>query len=183
MISKTMKRLAVVATGTGPKAEVEALRIKRLELLEQKKTVDGIRRPLAEAEHLLDQLLDGLAADLDVNLSALADHRARGLPEILRPGTEIGLRLNDKTLLALLVASNRSGVREALAKVLRTGYEHGDTLTAGDREAKLNAIDAELDDLEHREEALIRQSEIDGTPLLRRDDADPAVVLLAEVAA
>ena len=180
--SFTKRAVAAVTTGT-PRQQIEAIRSRRAELVEERKRVDGARRPLAEAEAALGRLLDDIVADLDVDLSALADHRARGLPEILRPNSDIGNKINDRLLLALIVASNRSGAREALSKVLRTGYEHTDTMTSSDREAKLAEIDAELLRLEIDEERIVRESEEAGMPILRRDDADPAVVLLAEVAA
>ena len=181
---KVFKRAAAALTAGSPRQQIESIRARRLDLIEERKVADGARRPLAEAEAALGRLLDDIVAGLvDIDLSALSDHRARGLPEILRPNSDIGNKINDRLLLALIVASNRSGAREALSKVLRTGYEHTDTMTSSDREAKLAEIDAELLRLEIDEERIVRESEEAGMPILRRDDADPAVVLLRDLAA
>lgn len=176
------KRAAAAITGTS-RQQIESIRSRRAELVEERKVIDGSRRPLEESQAALGRMLDHISSSLDVDLSALADHRTSRAPELLRPSSDVGNQLNFKFLLALLVASNRSAVRDTLAKCLQSNYDGIGAMTSADRESKLNAIDAELDDLERREEMLIRQSEIDGTPLARRSDADPAIVLLRDLAA
>lgn len=180
--SLTKRAVAAVTTGT-PKGQIEAIRSRRLELQEQRKVIDGARKPLEEAEARLGVLLDHIAGGLDCDLSDLADHRTDRLPELLRPSSDIGNRLNDRFLLALLISTNRSAVRDVLAATLRKSYDHLDVLSSEERSRRLEEIEGELLQLENREEMLIRQSEIDGSPLLRRDDADPAVVLASTLAA
>ena len=113
----------------------------------------------------------------------MSDHRARGLPELLRPGTDVGHALNTRFLLALIVGANRDGARAALTATLRKSYDRVGALSSEDRNRRLEEIDAELDRLERDEERIIRASEADGAGILRREDADPAVVLLADLAA
>ncbi|OYW52324.1 MAG: hypothetical protein B7Y80_20095 [Hyphomicrobium sp. 32-62-53] len=176
------KRVAAAITGS-PRQQIESIRSRRLELIEERKVIDGSRRPLEESQAALGRMLDDISASLDVDLAALTDHRTSRAPELLRPGSDIGNQLNFKFLLALLIASNRAAVRDTLAKCLQSNYDGIGAMTSSDRESKLNAIDAELDDLERREEAIIRETEADGTPLARRSDASPAIVLLRDLAA
>lgn len=75
-------------------------------------------------EARLGRLLDQLAGELDINLSSLSDHREERLPEILRMGGgDVAGRINDRVLLALIVGANRDGVRDALLRSLRQGYD------------------------------------------------------------
>jgi len=183
MSLKLVKRAAEAFTG-GPRQQIEAIRARRLELLEVRKQTEGARRPFEEAEARLGRLLDQLASDLDINLSALADHREERLPEILRiGGGDVASRINDRLLLALLVGANRDGCRKVLAAKLREGYDHGGALAGEERTRRLEEIDAELLRLEIDEERIIRESEEAGMPLLRRGDAYPAIVLLSTLAA
>ena len=68
---RNLAKRAVAAVTTGsPREQVQSIRAKRIELIEERKQVEGSRRPLEEAEAGLGRLLDNIVADLDVDLSA-----------------------------------------------------------------------------------------------------------------
>lgn len=90
---------------------------------------------------------------------------------------------------ALMLRANQAGVADAgplfaailgadaLAAALCKYITPDDGPDAATRAARMVAIDAELDRLEREEEAAVVRSELAGTPIARRADARPEIVL------
>lgn len=84
--------------------------------------------------------------------------------------------------IGLLAAACREQLREVIVQEISTHFEAGDEMALPEREAQISKIADELDELERAEEALIREADAAGLPILRRADADPDVLLLADSA-
>lgn len=148
--------------------QIAALDVKR-------EAIEARPRPKAE-------VLDELRADVraagrafDPYLGPVADHAParlsrQGFKErVLAHPFEAFCALTPDTMMAWA------------AQQVELLYEDGeDGLSAADRAAALAELDAQKRDLEHAEEACVRAAEKAGLNLLRRGDADPAVVLLPD---
>jgi len=105
-----------------------------------------------------------------------------GLGRVMAPTYRRGVALIDErpAQLASMVAriAGPALVAELVAEVDRTlGGQV--TITASDRAARLEQLDAAIEGLEVREETLIREAADAGHDIDRRPDAPPAIVLAA----
>ncbi|QVL46759.1 MAG: hypothetical protein KFB96_13390 [Thiocapsa sp.] len=114
---------------------------------------------------------DETAAALAADVGRMSESGRRALsPAQLRRG-----RMHGRGVDALLLAAafDPAGLTERLLRVARAEFpENG--ISAADRRRRLAEIDAELFALEIEEERQIRAA---ATPIVRRGDAHPAVVL------
>jgi len=164
-------------------SDVERFRARRRELLTQQDDVSGKHLSLNETTTRIDEWLDGLTPepgslarrfalpwagsnDLAETTLGMMSGSARGIAPV-------------EVVRALAFVVGRSRLREALvadAKAYITAQGGG--LSAVDRTAALEEIDAELLELEVAEERAIRAAEEAGYEGLdRREDAAPEVVL------
>jgi hypothetical protein len=86
-------------------------------------------------------------------------------------------------VLALLCWCCPEQVWKALTRSIREQPVRADAMSAEQRLARAAEIEAQLSDLEHREEALVLRAAGDGLEVLRRPDASPAAVLAVQVVA
>ncbi|MER8844032.1 MULTISPECIES: hypothetical protein [Mesorhizobium] len=132
------------------------------------------RQAIEGADCSLDQALERLAGFMNYMRQPLNDYY---VGQFLQPSgrPDVGMNTDQAARLALALGADawakamEGKIRQALAD--RPGY------TDAERAAKLDAIDAELLDLELVEESLIRNAEQAGFEVLRRHDANPAAVL------
>jgi len=165
-------------------AAITEVRDRRLSLLADREHIANAPIPLADAMGAIDQWIDENAAAFDVSFAGLVYPQFRSQPGFsfpVRPG-ERGLDSSPAVgqLLGLVIATNRSAVRELIVRQLSDTLEGRETIGAADRERRLAEIDAEIEAVERVEERLVRDAEAAGLPILRRDDARPEIVLLAE---
>jgi len=162
------------------------VRERRLALLADRERVENAPVPLEDAERALDAWLDQVAGESAFSVRSLAYPTWGSSPSlafIRRPDTQmLDAKPAVEQILALLVASNRAGVRDLFARALADELEGKDAIDNGDRARRLAAIDAEIAAVEKVEETLIREAELAGLPVLRREDARPDVVLLSDAA-
>ena len=166
LLTGSRKAAASVSEG------LEELRMRRLRLLDERDEIAARPVPQSEALAALDRDIDDLvsAGIENTNISSLTRSER---PSWSIPGNGI--------LLALLVGANRDAFRDQLTTLIKQSYAGGaKPIADDDRAATLRRIDDDLLDLERAEEATIRSAEAAGLPALRRADADPRAVLLAD---
>lgn len=169
----TIKKLLAGATaatrevGTG----IDQLRAKRLVVLDEIARIESLPEPIEDVFAAIDRDLDTMAAKaLDaIYLPALL--RASP-PRLENPGTD--------AMLGLLVAANRDQFTAILRDHVAAQYEGIKVIEPAARADALATLAADLADLERAEEALIRTAEAAGFAPLRREDADPDVLLLSD---
>lgn len=170
----SLKKLLTGATAATREltTAVEQLRTKRLAALDERDRIEAMPHPK-----------DVILAALDRDLDALTDRAQNDVytPSLLRgsPGPNLRLPSTD-AVLGLLIAANRDAFRAQIVEQVEAAYGDQKVMTADEREAALRKIGDDLVDLERAEEALIRAAEREGLPILRREDADPDVLLLAD---
>ena len=151
---------------------LQELRLRRLRLLDQRDDISSRPVPQSEALAALDRDLDDLIS------AGLENINVRSLTRADRPSWPIP---QNGVLLALLVGANRDAFRDQLEALIDQTYSDGQQpIAADERVRELRRIDQDLMDLEIAEESTIRAAEDAGLPALRRADADPRAVLLAD---
>jgi len=151
---------------------LQELRLRRLRLLDERDEIAARPVPKDEALAALDRDIDDLIAiakrETNVRSLTRADNPSWTIPQ-------------NGVLLGLLIGANRAAFRDQLAAMLEPAYANGaKPIASEERAATLRRIDDELLDLENAEEAAIRGAEAAGLSILRRADADPRAVLLAD---
>ena len=166
LLSGSRKAAASVSEG------LEELRMRRLRLLDERDEVASRPVPQKEALAALDRDIDDLIS------AGLENTNVRSLTRADRPSWPVP---QNGVLLALLIGANRAGFRDQLATLVEQAYTADvKPIAADDRIRELRRIDQDLMDLEIAEESTIRSAEAAGLPALRRADADPRAVLLAD---
>jgi hypothetical protein len=150
---------------------LQELRMRRLRLLDERDATAARPVPQADALAALDRDIDELVA------TAKREINVRSLTRAENPAWTIP---QNGMLIALLIGANREAFRSQLAEMIAPAYADAKPIEAAEREATLRRIDDELLDLEMAEEAAIRGAEASGLSILRRADADPRAVLLAD---
>ena len=150
--------------------EIAALREQITLRLDDRARVETLPRPFEDATQQVDAWLDSLEEAANLSISGFTTGAANTWPIISRDNGHFKLA-------GLLAAGCRDGIRQAMLDRLSDWYEDRDAATAEERNRRLVEIDADIDRLCRREEALIREAEAQGQKILRREDAPPAVVL------
>lgn len=169
----TIKKLLAGATAatrdltTG----IDDLRAKRLVVLDEIARIESLPEPIEDVFAAIDRDLDTMAAKaLDaIYLPALL--RASP-PRLENPGTD--------AMVGLLIAANRDAFATILRDHVAARYDGIKAMAPAARADALATLAADLADLERAEESLIRTAEAAGFAPLRREDADPDVLLLAD---
>ena len=145
------------------RAQIDALRAK----IEQN---GSPRLPWHEAMEKAAARVDDLAEDFRLDIGAL-----------FTPGERFTIPIFDyRDLLPLIAWINPDAMKERIRGALEEAYEGyaGPTDTPDQRDA-VKKMQAELFDLEVKEERAILESERMGKPVVRRMDANPEAVLAA----
>ena len=169
---KALRETASTATREAT-AGVEEIREQRLTILREKDRIEGMPLPGEISLAALERDLDRIDANArrDFFGSSLTHSKAPRLAP-MRP----------EVMLGLLVGACREQFRAAIVQEIAPHFEAGAEMTLPEREARLAKIADELDELERAEEALIREAEANGLPILRRADANADTLLLADSA-
>jgi len=167
-------------------AAIEEIRSRRLALVAERERIENAPVPLEDAERELDAWLDQIAGGANFSVRSLAYPTWGSRPSlgfIRRPDTPmLDAQPAVEQLFSMLVASNMAGVRDFFARALADDLEGKDVVDNGERARRLGALDAEITAVEKVEETLIREAELAGLPVLRREDARPEIVLLPDAA-
>jgi len=167
-------------------AAIDEVRSRRLALVAERDRVANAPVPLEDAERALDAWLDEIAGGVNFSVRSLAYPTWGSRPSlgfIRRPDAPmLDAQPAVEQVFAMLIASNRAAVRDLFARALADDLEGIETVTNADRARRLGALDAEIMAIERAEEALIREAEAAGLPVLRREDARPEIVLLTDAA-
>jgi hypothetical protein len=169
----TIKKLLAGATaatrevGTG----IDQLRAKRLVVLDEIARIESLPEPIEDVFAAIDRDLDAMTAKAAESIYMPALLRASP-PRLENPGTD--------AMVGLLVAANRDAFTTILRDHVAASYEGVEVMAPAARADALATLAADLADLERAEEALIRTAERAGFAPLRREDADPDVLLLAD---
>lgn len=150
---------------------IDQLRARRISLLDERDRIASLPQPKDTVFAALDRDLDDLCS---------AGLETLDLTSLLRSDQPVFRIPQNGTLIALLIGLNREAFRSQIAELIEAQYKGLDVPSAEDRAAQLADLDAEIGDLERAEEGLIREAERAGLPVLRRDDADPDALLLAD---
>ena len=150
---------------------IDQLRNRRISLLDERDRIASLPQPKEVVLAALDRDLGDLCS-AGIETLSLTSLMRSDQPEVRIP--------QNGTLIALLVGLNRDAFRSQIAKLIEAQYKGLDVPNAEDRASQLADLDAEIGDLERAEEGLIREAERVGLPVLRRDDADPDALLLAD---
>lgn len=153
----------------GVSSEVDRIRGEIARLKETREAVMGGQRSLAEAEAMLDEALDRIAARFNPSATALLN------PETTVADFVVGYGTTD-TPTEMLVWLHRDALKARFMSAMKDAAEPG-AVTAEDRRERVAKIDAQLFDLEQQEERLIEEAEEAGIEITRRPDADPRAVL------
>ena len=170
---KSARKGASKAGGEARKA-VDELRALRARLLDERDALINRPRPFDEA---VDAAERAVAAEAQRALDSVH------LPALMRPGDGRGPRLdlNDQQVAALALAASRDGVVELIRARLEQAYADApEPISAADKAAELERLDAQLLEVEMAEEASIRELERGGFEVMRREDADPRATLAAD---
>lgn len=169
----TLKKLLAGATAatrdltTG----IDELRAKRLIILDEIARIEALPEPIDDVYAAIDRDLDAMTARAAESIYMPALLRASP-PRLENPGTD--------AMIGLLVAANRDAFTKILRDHVAASYEGVEVMAPAARADALATLAADLADLERAEEALIRTAERAGFAPLRREDADPDVLLLAD---
>ena len=147
------------------------LRDKRLAILDE---IDRIESLPALREHVIaaiDHGLDRMIADGQDGVYTSALVRNPAGPVFRPPQPE--------AMIGLLVGANRTAFREQLIGLIDGSYDQPE-MPQEDRLRELKRLRTDLHDVEMAEEALIRDAERAGNPILRRRDADGDILLRAD---
>lgn len=169
----TIKKLLAGATAATRELTtgVDDLRAKRLVVLDEIARIEALPEPIEDVLAAIDRDLDAMAAKALDAIYMPALLRASP-PRLENPGTD--------AMVGLLVAANREAFTEVLHDHVAARYEGFEVMAPAARADALATLAADLADLERAEESLIRSAEAAGFAPLRREDADPDVLLLSD---
>lgn len=167
-------------------AAIDEVRSRRLALVAEREHIESAPMPPDDAAPAIETWLDETAAAFDVSFRSMLHPDWRTAPSLSFPRQHGGVGLDAapavRQLLGLLVMTNRAAIRDIIVRSLEDAAEGRETISNADRARRLGSIDAEVNAIERVEEQLIREAEMAGLPVLRREDADPAIVLLGDAA-
>lgn len=151
--------------------DVTALRGRRLAIVEQ---IDSVRAaPVTDAEIVsrVDRVLDAAEREARnrASFSLLAARASRAFD------LDAALAVSPLGVLSLL--GQRESITERLVAEAKTA-RNGTPLSDAAREAEIERLQRELEDIERAEESAIREAEAAGAAIPRRADANPAIFLL-----
>lgn len=170
---RTIKKLLAGATAatrdltTG----IDDLRARRLVVLDEIARIESLPAPIEDVFAAIDRDLDTMAAKALDAIYMPALLRASP-PRLENPGAD--------AMIGLLVAANRDAFTKILRDHVAASYARVEFMAPAARADALATLAADLADLERAEESLIRTAEAAGFAPLRREDADPDVLLLAD---
>lgn len=162
---------ATRAASAQMKQGVGDLRDKRLAILDEIDRIESLPALRDDVIAAIDRDLDRMIADgLDeVHTPALLRNPAG--PVFLPPRAE--------AMIGLLIGANRAAFREQLIAMIDESYTKPEMLQE-DRARELKRLRTDLHDIGMAEEAMIREAERAGNPILRRRDADGDILLRAD---
>lgn len=167
-------------------AAIAEVRERRLALLAEREHVAAAPMPPDDATPAVEAWLDEVAAGFDVSFRSMLHPDWRSSPGLSFPrnhgGSGVDAAPAVRQLLGLLVMTNRDAVRDIIERSLADAVEGREAISNADRARRLGALDAEITAIERAEEALVREAEAAGLPVLRREDARPEIVLSSDVA-
>lgn len=169
----TIKKLLAGATAATRELTtgVDDLRAKRLVVLDEIARIEALPEPIEDVFAAIDRDLDAMTAKAAESIYMPALLRASP-PRLENPGTD--------AMVGLLVAANRDAFTTILRDHVAARYEGVEVMAPAARADALATLATDLVDLERAEEALIRTAEAAGFAPLRREDANPDVLLLAD---
>ena len=156
------------------KDDVEAIRERRLSILEQMAAIRGAPITQDEIARRVDRALEQ-AVEVARGWSSVAGLAS---PEPTR--LDLGSAFRHEPLGTLCRLGFRDTIRANLIAEA-TASATGKPMDEAVRSAELEKLAGQLQDCEMAEEALLRDAEAAGTPISRRADADPAIFLLEEI--
>lgn len=157
--------------------ELQTLRVRIRVLQDERATLTAQTRSRSEVEAHVKRCVAGWARDAQETTRRGLLALAYGNASLMRAEVIAGHTLMPSEadlgplMVAMLGADKVAGVLLVDLQSVPEGVPKAERL------ARLEAIEAELFDLEIQEEALIVQSEAEGTPVPRRPAARPAIVL------
>lgn len=162
------------------RAEIDALRSEIEALKLQRDEIDEAWLPIGDAIGRVGALVDSLGAQFD---EANVPYK---FASILRADTSVSnttlFEADQRELGQLLCFLFGDAIKAKLGEVIQSmNYEPGTPLA--ERAKARQKLEAQLFDLEVREEQLIVQAEADGLDVLRHPDINPAIVLECSEAA
>ncbi|WHZ11755.1 MAG: hypothetical protein OJF60_002194 [Burkholderiaceae bacterium] len=134
--------------------QIAGLQTARRAVLDQKRSREQVTA-------LFDQLIDARHAEAIAAATRELLKAAAGQPVVLDP--------------ILAIAQGSDAAKAAMRAHLDAVVPEG--MTPAARAARIVEIDAALNDLETKEEALICESELTASPIMRRSDARPEIIL------
>ena len=173
-----------MAKSPNPAVLVNQLRSLRQRLLEERADIVAAAADRDEAIEALDEGLDALAKEAlsDVNLAGLIETREGGAPVFSVPSNP-GASTDTRLILGFVALINREALRDALIRTkIDAPLQGRERLATAAKRKALAALDEKLTRQEVREEVSIREAEANGAEILRRADADPAIVLATDAA-
>lgn len=167
-------------------AAIDEVRSRLLALVAEREHIESAPMPPDDAAQAVEAWLDETAAAFDVSFRSMLHTDWRSSPGLSFPRQHGGAGLDAapavRQLFGLVVMINRAAVRDIIVRSLEDAVEGRSTISSADRARRLGALDAEITAVEKVEEALIREAEVAGLPVLRREDARPEIVLLSDAA-
>ena len=186
MFGRSKTRSAATKDLPGLLDAVDQHRERIARLTAEREAIAHAPRPISETLSLLDDHLDALATS-GVDALRLGRLTSRGaaisldLPfHIDRATGAVDGSHASRALLGLLVATNRAAFRQIVEGQLTDLMRDRSAMTDAEQVARLAEVDAERTAVELREESAIRQLERSGLPVLRRPDASPVALLVAD---
>jgi len=187
MIGNILKGIGKARSVTA--ASLDALDALREAIAERRQELAVLQRaplPVSEALRRFDAWADQAAtAAVDgLDLGRLLDPQAQGdlrLPLGPRSGDTLpDTRPAVEALFGLIALACRDQLRQTIAGQLGDLVHDRETLTDGERRARIAEVEAQIKQAEALEERAVRELEGAGVAVARRADADPAIVLLAD---
>ncbi|WBU51886.1 hypothetical protein [Paracoccus sp. SCSIO 75233] len=153
------------------KQGVGDLRDKRLAILDEIDRIESLPALRSDVIAAIDRGLDRMIAEGQDAVYTPGLVRNSGGAVFEPPRTE--------AVMGLLVGANRAAFREQLIALIDQSYTQPE-MPLEDRARELKRLRTDLHDVEMAEEALIREAERVGNPILRRRDTDGDILLRAD---
>lgn len=153
------------------KQGVGDLRDKRLAILDEIERIESLPALRSDVIAAIDRDLDRMVEEgLETARFSMSMQYERG-PRFERPRTE--------AMIGLLIGANRAAFREQLIAMIDERYTQPE-MPLEERARELKRLRTDLHDVDMAEEAMIREAERAGNPILRRRDADGDILLRAD---
>ena len=192
-VSSIVKRfadaLSIKTAASGEiRSDIEIMQSRIREARSEKLRVQNAPVDEATASARVAELVKTLASTVQQHLGARVmgvDFRVGDAAADMRSNTlhghvvaeRISLHLARTSSWELMAAIEPDKLTDYLMQSYRRESNGSEALAPSDRLAKLEALEAEIDDLEAAEEKLIRTAEANGLIVTRRDDANPRWLL------